>query len=105
MDSAYIIKHLHSNGLGLDMINRFTASNGIVIESSPLIYSLTVLKDGEHTDMNVTLIHSHFDEGVFRNAKGKYDKATFTALVEYAESLGIKKLSRGSKDGSRKKTK
>jgi hypothetical protein len=87
------------------MLNKFTASNGVIVEYSPLIYSVSVLKDGVKTDFASTLIHSHFDEGVFRNALGSYDRDTRKALKEFLNSIGITEMKRGRKDGRRKQIK
>lgn len=84
------------------MLNKFKASNGITVEYSPLVYSVSVLKDGIKTDLTTTLIHPHFDEGVFRNAFGGFDRETRKALEEFCRSLGINKMKRGRKDGRRK---
>lgn len=84
------------------MLKTFTASNGVTVEYSPLIYTVSVLKDGIKTDLTTTLMHPHFDEGVFRNAFGSYDRETRKALGEFCNSLGITQAKRGRKDGRRK---
>lgn len=84
------------------MLERFTASNGIVIEHSSLVRSVAVLKDGVKTDFVSTLMHQHFDEGTLRCAFGKVDRQTYKALEEFYNSLGIYKMKRGRKDGRRK---
>jgi hypothetical protein len=80
------------------MLKTFTASNGIVVEYSPLIYSVSVVKDGTSI-MVTTLLHQHFDEATFRNAFGKYDRKTRIALQEFCKSIGIVEAKRGRKSG------
>ena len=87
------------------MLKQFIASNGVVVEYSPLIYSLSVLKDGKTVDSVTTLIHQHFDEATFRNMFGKFDRESYKALKEFCESLGIKTAIRGRKNGRKKKLK
>lgn len=84
------------------MLERFIASNGIVIEHSAVVRTVAILKDGETTDLVTTLLHQHFDEGTFRNMYGTLDKETYIALGEFCDSLGITKMKRGRKDGYRK---
>ena len=85
------------------LINKFTASNGVVVEYTPLIYSISVFKDGVNADLVTTLLHQHFDEGTFRNMFGKFDRATYLALKEFCHSIGIKTAIRGRRDGRKKK--
>lgn len=84
------------------MLERFEASNGIIIEHSAIVRTVAVLKDGVNTDFVSTLMHQHFDEGTLRCAFGSMDKATYKALDEFCDSLGIEKVKRGRKDGRRK---
>jgi len=87
------------------MLERFEASNGIIIEHSVIVRTVAVLKDGVSTDFVSTLMHQHFDEGTLRCAFGEADRATYKALEEFLNSLGITKMKRGRKDGTRKKIK
>jgi hypothetical protein len=86
------------------MLKKFKASNGIIVEYSPLIYSLSVIKDDKPV-MVTTLLHQHFDEATFRNAFGKYDRDTRKALQEFCGSIGIEKANRGRKSGKKNKIK
>jgi hypothetical protein len=87
------------------MLERFKASNGIVIEHSSLVRTVASLKDGVNTDLVTTLVHQHFDEGTFRAMFGHLDKPIYQALEEFCNSLGIYKMKRARKDGRRKKIK
>jgi len=87
------------------MLERFVASNGIVIEHSALIRTVAVLKDGVNTDFVSTLMHQHFDKGTLRCAFGEVDRKTYKALEEFFHSLGITEITRGRKDGSKKEIK
>lgn len=84
------------------MLERFVASNGVVIEHSSIVRTVSVLKNGIDTDLVLTLMHQHFDEGTPKNAFGKFDKEIREALEELCNSLGITKMKRGRKDGRRK---
>ena len=86
------------------MLKKFKASNGIIVEYSPLVYSLSIHNEGSQT-MVTTLLHQHFDEATFRNAFGKYDRDTRKALQEFCESIGIEKANRGRKSGKKNKIK
>tara|TARA_R110002153_G_scaffold27498_1_gene85385 strand:- start:5067 stop:5354 length:288 start_codon:yes stop_codon:yes gene_type:complete len=86
-------------------LKRFTASNGIVVEYSSMVYAISILKDGVNTDLVTTLLHQHFDEGTFRNMFGKYDRETYKALKEFCKSIGIRTAIRGRKNGRKKKLK
>lgn len=83
------------------MISYFTASNGVKVRCSTPVHLLHV-EDDSGKELTVTLIHSHFDEGVFRNAGGTHSKKIRKAVEEYCESLGIEQGKMGREDGSQK---